>query len=76
MTISKICKLPNEPTIYDHLVLSLRPKDLIATFNWDPFLYQAFVRNGHVGDMPYLAFLHGTMNDSITAPTRNWRFSG
>lgn len=57
----KDMQLPNEPTIYDHLVLSLRPKDLIATFNWDPFLYQAFVRNGHVGDMPYLAFLHGTV---------------
>lgn len=57
----KDMKLPNEPTIYDHLVLSLRPKDLIATFNWDPFLYQAFVRNGHVGEMPYLAFLHGTV---------------
>src|SRR5690606_24545958 len=33
----KDMKLPNEPTIYDYLVLSLRPKDLIATFNWDPF---------------------------------------
>jgi hypothetical protein len=43
------------------LVLSLRPKDLIATFNWDPFLYQAFVRNGHVADMPYLCFLHGNV---------------
>ena len=30
-------ELPNEPTIYDHLVLSLRNKDFIATFNWDPF---------------------------------------
>src|SRR4051812_24061815 len=25
-------KLPNEPTIYDYLVLSLRPRDIIATF--------------------------------------------
>ena len=41
----KDMKLPNEPTIYDHLVLSLRPRDLIATFNWDPFLFQAFNRN-------------------------------
>lgn len=57
----KDMQLPNEPTIYDHLVLSLRPKDLIATFNWDPFLYQAFVRNGSVADMPYLSFLHGTV---------------
>mgnify|MGYP000904602949 CR=1 FL=1 len=57
----KDMQLPNQPTIYDYLVLSLRPKDLIATFNWDPFLYQAFVRNGQVADMPYLAFLHGNV---------------
>jgi hypothetical protein len=57
----KDMKLPNEPTIYDHLVLSLRPRDLIATFNWDPFLFQAFNRNGKVADMPYMAFLHGTV---------------
>ena len=57
----KDMKLPNEPTIYDYLVLSLRPKDLIATFNWDPFLYLAFVRNGKVADMPYLSFLHGNV---------------
>lgn len=30
-------ELPNEPTVYDYLVLSLRAKDAIATFNWDPF---------------------------------------
>lgn len=34
-------QLPPVPTIYDYLVMSLRSKDLIATFNWDPFLYQA-----------------------------------
>lgn len=55
-------KLPNEPTIYDHLVLSLRPKDLIATFNWDPFLYQAWVRNRALTkDSPYISFLHGNV---------------
>lgn len=57
----KDMKLPDEPTIYDHLVLSLRPKDLIATFNWDPFLYQAFVRNKNIADMPYISYLHGTV---------------
>jgi len=58
----KDMKLPeNEATIYDYLVLSLKPRDLIATFNWDPFLYQAFVRNGHIADMPHLAFLHGSV---------------
>jgi hypothetical protein len=54
--------LPPTPTIYDYLVLALRPKDLIATFNWDPFLYQAFSRNRHVGGLPHLAFLHGSVS--------------
>jgi hypothetical protein len=57
---SDMC-LPDEPTIYDYLVLSLRSKDLIATFNWDPFLYQAFVRNRGIADLPYLSFLHGNV---------------
>lgn len=34
--------LPPEPTIYDYLILSLRSHDVIATFNWDPFLIQAY----------------------------------
>lgn len=58
----KDMKLPDEPTIYDYLVLSLRSRDIIATFNWDPFLYQAWCRNMHVGDYPYIAFLHGTVS--------------
>jgi len=57
----KDMKLPNEPTIYDYLVLSLRSRDIIATFNWDPFLYQAWCRNMHLGDYPYIAFLHGNV---------------
>src|SRR4030042_3929920 len=28
-------RLPETPTLYDHLVISLRPKDIVATFNWD-----------------------------------------
>lgn len=55
-------KLPNEPTIYDYLVLSLRGKDLIATFNWDPFLFQAWLRNRKfTTDLPRLSFLHGNV---------------
>lgn len=34
--------IPNKPTIYDYLFMSLREKDVIATFNWDPFLYQVW----------------------------------
>jgi hypothetical protein len=55
--------LPDAPTIYDYLLLSLRPKDVIATFNWDPFLMQALYRNGEVLDhkYPQLLFLHGNV---------------
>jgi len=31
-------EVPDEVTIYDRLVLSLRQKDVITTFNWDPLL--------------------------------------
>jgi hypothetical protein len=54
--------LPPTPTIYDYLVLSLRRKDVIATFNWDPFLVQAMQRcypRGEAG--PCLLFLHGNV---------------
>lgn len=55
--------LPDTPTIYDYLVLSLRNKDLIASFNWDPFLLQAYRRNGGRGpeSLPGVAFLHGNV---------------
>jgi hypothetical protein len=52
-------ELPEEPTIYDYLILSLRPKDVIATFNWDPFLYWAYMRNAKVCDPPQFLYLHG-----------------
>lgn len=55
-------KLPNEPTIYDYLMLSLRKKDLIATFNWDPFLFQAYNRiSKYTKDLPQVVFLHGSV---------------
>lgn len=54
--------LPDVPTIYDYLILSLRNKDLIATFNWDPFLFQAYSRNKEFTDnLPALSFLHGNV---------------
>lgn len=52
-------ELPSQPTIYDQLVLSLRHKDVIATFNWDPFLWQALRRNASVSRPPQFFFLHG-----------------
>jgi hypothetical protein len=54
--------LPREPTVYDYLVLSLRKKDFIGTFNWDPFLIQACVRNSDEVDIPFIAFLHGNVS--------------
>ena len=55
--------LPNKPTIYDYLILSLRDKDLIASFNWDPFLMKAYLRNEIVTKdrRPRIAFLHGNV---------------
>lgn len=53
---------PDSPTLYDHLVLSLRSTDLIATFNWDPLLLAAYRRNVNSGlSLPKLAFLHGNV---------------
>ncbi|MDX6574524.1 MAG: hypothetical protein QOE96_477 [Blastocatellia bacterium] len=56
-------QLPEHPTLYDHIVLSLRQKDVIATFNWDPFLMQAYRRNLAMfeGRLPRLQFLHGNV---------------
>lgn len=54
-------RLPDHATIYDYLVLSLRDKDLIATFNWDPLLFRAWDRNRHVGRLPHIVYLHGSV---------------
>lgn len=58
-------ELPDKPTLYDSLVLSLRNKDVIATFNWDPFLIQSLVRLNRLGilpsELPQLRFLHGNV---------------
>ncbi len=54
-------ELPDHPTIYDYLVLGLRGKDVVATFNWDPFLIQAHRRNREVAELPDIRFLHGSV---------------
>lgn len=54
-------ELPTEATIYDYLILSLRDKDVVATFNWDPFLFQACLRNYQFANMPQMLFLHGNV---------------
>lgn len=55
-------QIPDEVTLYDLLVLSLREKDVIATFNWDPFLPQAFKRNRSIRRLPKILFLHGNVD--------------
>jgi hypothetical protein len=54
-------KLPNRPTLYDHLLMSLRPKDFVATFNWDPFLFDAYERNIENIPLPQIIHLHGNV---------------
>jgi hypothetical protein len=56
-------ELPEEPGIYDLLLLCLRRKDAIFTFNWDPFLSQARLRleRRGVSALPDMFFLHGNV---------------
>ncbi|MGC5814321.1 hypothetical protein [Clostridium perfringens] len=55
-------ELPDSPTIYDFLLLSLTNKDLVATFNWDPLLLEAYQRVSRItNNLPNLAFLHGNV---------------
>lgn len=54
-------QLPDEPCLYDYLVWSLRSKDVITTFNWDPLLWQACIRAAPYFDPPRTIFLHGNV---------------
>lgn len=58
-------KLPDWPTLYDYLLLTLRKKDLVATFNWDPFLAEAYRRNAHLQELPQIVFLHGNVTVGV-----------
>jgi hypothetical protein len=69
--------LPDEPTIYDYLILSLRhQKDIIATFNWDPFLYKAYLRNGLFTPSPGILFLHGNVSIGYNSSNRTSGLAG
>lgn len=54
-------QIPDEPTLYDYLILSLREKDIIATFNWDPLLLQCMRRHAKIKKLPQVVFLHGNV---------------
>ena len=58
-------ELPDEATIYDTLLLSLRHRDAVFTFNWDPFLFDAYMRNANVVDLPKIFFLHGSVRIGV-----------
>lgn len=64
-------EIPVKPTVYDFLILGLTKKDLIATFNWDPLLLQAYERCGDITDnLPDLAFLHGNVGIGLCEKDR------
>lgn len=69
-------EIPDEPTLYDYLILSLRDKDLIATFNWDPLLLQAYKRHIHIKRLPKLAFLHDNVGIGICHSDRVMGYIG
>ena len=58
-------QISENPTIYDYLLLTLRKKDVIATFNWDPLLAQAHERNINIGNIPEIFYLHGNVGIGI-----------
>ena len=67
--------LPEQPTLYDYLVLGLRPKNLIVTFNWDPLLPQAYKRWRHLGKvLPQLVFLHGNVEIGVDCEKKAFGF--
>lgn len=66
-------ELPEYPTIYDYLVLSLTDKDAIATFNWDPLLLQAYVRcHKFTDNLPHILCLHGNVGVGYCAEHREF----
>jgi hypothetical protein len=68
--------LPDAPTLYDYLLLSLRENDLIATFNWDPFLPRTFMRNRRAANLPQIVFLHGNVDVALCIKDRVKGFRG
>ena len=50
--------------LYDVLLLSLTNRDVIATFNWDPFLSQSYkkISSRFTHDLPRIIFLHGNVS--------------
>ena len=68
--------LPDAATDYDRLLLSLREKDAVFTFNWDPFLFDAWDRNHHVVKLPEIFFLHGNVRIGSCIKHQQWGRKG
>jgi hypothetical protein len=60
--------LSNEAMLYDRLLISLRPTDALITFNWDPFLFDAYERNRNAVPLPGVFFCMETC-ESVHALT-------
>ena len=71
------CKLElvDKATLYDYLLLSLREKDLIATFNWDPLLAKAYQRNVAIHKLPRIVFLHGNVEIGVCETHKRMGFA-
>jgi hypothetical protein len=72
-------ELPDEPNLYDTLNLSLRNKDAIFTFNWDPFLMQSRIRLAKLGittSFPKLFFLHGSVTTGFCVKDKTSGLAG
>lgn len=65
-------ELPETATLYDRLLLSLRRDDAVFTFNWDPFLFDAYQRNRHVAPLPGIFFLHGNVRIAKCPQHKYW----
>lgn len=68
--------LPNRATMYDRLLVSLRPTDAVFTFNWDPFLFDAFQRNRDAVPLPEVFFLHGSVRIGACRDHDRWGARG
>lgn len=72
-------ELPDEPNLYDIINLSLREKDVIFTFNWDPLLIQSRIRLAALGitkKFPQLFFLHGNVMIGYCEKDKNSGIAG
>jgi hypothetical protein len=71
-------RLPDEANLYDMLLLSLRKKDVIFTFNWDPLLYFSRVRLNKLGldeHLPPIFYLHGNVMAAYCEKDDVWGYT-